>query len=41
VFSLDLVRGAVRNVQRFKAYNCVRVIPEIDIWRAAQLMVKR
>jgi hypothetical protein len=29
------------NVQRSRACNFFRMIPEIDIWRAAQLMVKR
>ena len=29
------------NEWRSKACNLVRVIPEIDIWRAANLMLKR
>ena len=32
---------SVLNVSRRQAYNFLRVIPEIDIWRAANLMVKR
>jgi hypothetical protein len=28
-------------VPRSQASNCVRMIPEIDIWRAANLMLKR
>jgi hypothetical protein len=31
----------VLNVSRRQACNLRRVIPEIDIWRAANLMVKR
>ena len=31
----------VLNVCRPQAGNCHRVIPEIDIWRAATLMLKR
>jgi hypothetical protein len=32
---------SVLNVSRRQACNFLRVIPEIDIWRAANLMVKR
>jgi hypothetical protein len=31
----------VSNVCRSQACNCLSVIPEIDIWRAATLMLKR
>jgi hypothetical protein len=31
----------VLNVSRRQACNCLRVIPEIDIWRAANLMIRR
>jgi hypothetical protein len=31
----------VLNVSRLQASNLLRVIPEIDIWRAATLMLKR
>jgi hypothetical protein len=31
----------VLNVSRPQASNFARVIPEIDIWRAANLMLKR
>jgi hypothetical protein len=31
----------VLNVSRPQACDCPRVIPEIDIWRAAALMLKR
>lgn len=32
---------SVLNVSRRQACNFLRVIPEIDIWRAANLMLKR
>ena len=32
---------SVLNVSRRQACNFLRVIPEIDIWRAANLMMKR
>jgi hypothetical protein len=35
------MQSRVLNVSRQQACNYLRVIPDIDIWRAANLMVKR
>jgi hypothetical protein len=35
------MQSRVLNVSRRQACNYLRVIPDIDIWRAANLMVKR
>jgi hypothetical protein len=35
------MQSVVLNVSRLQACSFPRVIPEIDIWRAANLMIKR